>query len=661
MSKGKQKEWTCVLEGEGGSVIDFCPIKDRSGKGCVLALTPLGLFSTADRAESWSKFLPGNAPPLMQAVAVAYDQSASVPSILVGCAVGLFRANKAEATWDTLFSGLSVEAIGLPNPISLGAPLLAATIEQGLLISNDFGSTWTDANTGLSDGPIVDICFSPLYASDKTIFVATDSDVYRSRNNGRAWRRLNLDLHEFAPSIRSLSVSVDDSLSVVVWVGLTDDGILTSQDLGSHWAKLDQFFGSDIRDISVIRTSDGRDLILVASEEGVFRSIDSGRSWERLHVGHPNLISATMVPGSPSDVLLVGMMDDGVARKTETCDDWSLANRGLQAVPRTHLSVVCRGDETASYVIVDDVKGHLLCSPDGGISWESIHMADPSNEHRCISVSQLSPEEFSVILMSDSGSYELDQLSRNWELLFHTDMNQQTVGIAPLGGDDGSDTPRFVAILDNGEVIKGGRYRHWESLGRHFGLDKILSAEITPSPVASSSMWAILYSTNNDSTTATPSLWTSDDGGTTWVPWIQSTAPDAMALGVTCNAVGHEEAFVGVRNVIYKLVDRRPLDDSLQRRLKKWNETLLEDENVSITGIGVSPGYCRDRTVFVASNAGVFVSRDGGNSFDLWSDRGPKGILGIQLSPHYPVDKLVYVLEVGGAVWMRSDVSVGSR
>jgi hypothetical protein len=76
----------------------------------------------------------------------------------------------------------------------------------------------------------------------------------------------------------------------------------------------------------------------------------------------------------------------------------------------------------------------------------------------------------------------------------------------------------------------------------------------------------------------------------------------------------------------------------------------------AITDLVVSPAYAQDRTLFAATSAGVYVSRDGGASFAAWNvGLEPVSMVAVTLSPAYARDRLVYALGLGGTIWRRED------
>ncbi|MCA1647559.1 MAG: hypothetical protein LC797_19545 [Chloroflexi bacterium] len=87
-----------------------------------------------------------------------------------------------------------------------------------------------------------------------------------------------------------------------------------------------------------------------------------------------------------------------------------------------------------------------------------------------------------------------------------------------------------------------------------------------------------------------------------------------------------------------------------------WRGTALGGGASAVTALTISPNFANDHTLFVASNAGVFVSRDRGDSYERWSaGLTPPGLIALAISPNYAEDRLVYALGPGGTLWRRPD------
>jgi hypothetical protein len=80
----------------------------------------------------------------------------------------------------------------------------------------------------------------------------------------------------------------------------------------------------------------------------------------------------------------------------------------------------------------------------------------------------------------------------------------------------------------------------------------------------------------------------------------------------------------------------------------------------TVTALAAPPGggsgSAAGRTVYAGTNAGPYVSRDGGRTFHSWSegyDGG--GIVALTVSPDFANDRLVLAVGVGGTIWQIED------
>ncbi|MGI8485659.1 MAG: WD40/YVTN/BNR-like repeat-containing protein, partial [Thermomicrobiales bacterium] len=513
----------------------------------VLALTTLGVFSSDNKGQRWTRFIGDNAPPLTQSLVVGYEAD---PVILLGSALGLFRAAAGYTTWEPLFTGLSVDAIGLPRQGNGKAILLASTIEKGLLVSDDGGVTWNDANAGLNYDPIVALAFSPLYARDETIFLATDSDIFRSRNGGKAWRRLELDV--LPQSIQCLSISMRGSDKPILFVGSAGDGLWSSHDMGTTWKE--QIAKEEIRNISVTNVPGDDGGMIVVTGDGLYLSTGPDQAWQHVSVDGRDVCCAIGLPSASSSGvdILVGQIEQGVAHKSPGSDDWTAVNNGLEASSRTQLVTASCEDGTRHCLIANDMHGRLLLSYDQGNSWVSTP-ALPSHSHQQIALLQQSPQYFLLVTTSDRGAFAYESSSHSWVIILDPTLGKHPLAVVALTTGDEVNQMRFLAIMADGEVLYRVPGRDWESAGQSFGDNQIVAVELMPSQVNPESFWAIVYSISGTSEIGSPSLWNTQDGGLTWTSWMQSDSSTALVVSSTFPSTGHEVVFVGIQNSVYRV------------------------------------------------------------------------------------------------------------
>jgi photosystem II stability/assembly factor-like uncharacterized protein len=119
-------------------------------------------------------------------------------------------------------------------------------------------------------------------AKNGTLYVGTDYGLYRSRDEGRTWTKLEQGM--FNQNIHAVAIDPADN---EILYAATSGGIFKSDDGGDHWT--DWFDASsgltngEVNDL-VIHPGDSEKLF-AATKGGLFYSEDAGESWELLFAG----------------------------------------------------------------------------------------------------------------------------------------------------------------------------------------------------------------------------------------------------------------------------------------------------------------------------------------------------------------------------------------
>ncbi len=176
------------------------------------------------------------------------------------------------------FSQLDVDASVLWVPIG----------PSPLIIEGDQGYQGKGPNAG----QVTDIAIDPAEATDSVIYISTnDGGIWKTEDGGAHWSQSMDDLL----SLSMGAVAIDSFSEVtqrIIYAGtgnMNDGGnfftkgigIFRSPDGGSTWSIVDGgpfatvLAGASINDIEVIAT----DTLLVATDQGLFRSIDGGQNF----------------------------------------------------------------------------------------------------------------------------------------------------------------------------------------------------------------------------------------------------------------------------------------------------------------------------------------------------------------------------------------------
>jgi len=160
-----------------------------------------------------------------------------------------------------------------------------------VMVSTDAGATFTGPGTGWPEGGVLSMALSSFFAADPVLFAGTAGHgVFRSADGGKAWSPAGLGGQRVAD---------------LVWLGpflyaATEGGVQRSEDLGRTWVRLAD--GLEQRPVYhllfPLAPGSGAE-IFVGTDQGVWRSPDGGLHWRRSGLaGRPVLSLGTFPPAT---------------------------------------------------------------------------------------------------------------------------------------------------------------------------------------------------------------------------------------------------------------------------------------------------------------------------------------------------------------------------
>lgn len=146
--------------------------------------------------------------------------------------------------------------------------LYAFVVGYGLWRSADGGMDWTPVDTTLSEN------VTALAVAPGTVYVGTDGlGVLRTDDGGITWASANGFVNGALDSPRVLALAYDPATGML-YAG-TDRGLSFTTDAGSGWTR--RPFNGDVAALAL--SPDGKTMLLVTSDGGVFRSRNRGVTW----------------------------------------------------------------------------------------------------------------------------------------------------------------------------------------------------------------------------------------------------------------------------------------------------------------------------------------------------------------------------------------------
>ncbi len=397
--------------------------------------------------------------------------AASQEWLFAGGVEGLARFGRGGAGWqygEIDGDGRGIAAVAVSPGFAQDQSVLAASLINGILRSEDAGKTWHGSNFGLQNFEVTTLA----WANGGNVFAGTASGLFRSPNGGRAWRAV--DSTSGTPIAALALVSERDLLAA------SDDGLLlASSDGGANWQAQPRFLPEGVTVTALLAA--GERLLLGSSNAGLFLSGDGGQHWI------PVLSEPVLALGSSGSVLYAGT-GRGLFGSADGGQTW-------EALPFAPLHDLRR---------ISVAQGQLIVS--GGYS-VTLRARDEQGWQPLLNVplplSLLQPNSTGRLFASGpDGLFVSDDGGDRWQQVLGAE--QGHIGHLALR-DDGrgwgvsADSSRLLRTADGG--------LHWEIARSPLGVDTVVALEASADLI-----FAATYSANQQ----LARLWYSPDDGLTW-------------------------------------------------------------------------------------------------------------------------------------------------
>ncbi len=181
-----------------------------------------------------------------------------------------------DLVWDDISGGNHNVQVILVNPQN--NKIIFVGIPGNVLRSQDSGRSWRSV-LAIRSG-MRNINYLAMDALDSnTIYAATDNGLYRSNNSGSRWERIFRGKNNLENQCTAISGSAEN-----LFLG-TKVGLFVSNDLGRNWTKENGKIGNTAI-INIDYSFRQKQIIYLAAVSGIFKSLDNGKSWERIYVGY---------------------------------------------------------------------------------------------------------------------------------------------------------------------------------------------------------------------------------------------------------------------------------------------------------------------------------------------------------------------------------------
>jgi len=382
-----------------------------NGEPVILAGTVDGVYTSHNLGLSWKRArLPLSSSSILS-IAVSPD-FANDRLVLAGTLEdSMFYSNSGGRRWQSQSFGMldaTVFSIAF-SPAFVDDGIVFAGTESGMYYSYNRALAWKPVPFPEESTPVLSMVVSPDYPDNRTIFAGTESHgLYKSNDNGQSWDQVTIDANcinalclagkdeifagtnngIFSSSDGGLTWTHQDSLSNVITLttgdqtqlaGFLEDGAWyrESQVSDPVWQPVE---GISIRGFTRLVLSPGFDkdgtAFLASSQDGVWRTTDSGLSWEDLSENFPGgFINQVEFSGDPDATrFLTISSDNGLWLSWDLGETWILLNQSpcskvSSSMDGNELLAVFPGDGLYRLDLRKVRTGEALHSDDLGGAW----------------------------------------------------------------------------------------------------------------------------------------------------------------------------------------------------------------------------------------------------------------------------------------------------
>lgn len=482
------------------------------------------------------------------------------------------------------------------------------------------------------------VALSPDFERDGTVFCASAGTMNLflvSEDRGFSWRNSRSGM--FGWEVLDLAVAPDWSSSRTAFAALGPAGLQRTRDGGRSWGA--RLFDGPVSKVATGSASTDARVLAFASGAEVRLSLDDGDTQRVLFTGARAVVDLALSPDFPEDGTLAVTTRDGLVHVTrDGGDTWTASDlRGLGG------GIAFSPDfaRDATLWVATFPEG-LQVSSDGGASFARVAGPLPANLNDVVVAPDWPASRDLFVAARDEGVFRSRDGGATWARcgldVALSDQGWSHYLQLALSPDWPSDPTVYCAAFEGLYHSRDGGQSWVESvldttnIGRH--------VDVSPSFERDRTVVALAY--------GNPAL-VSEDGGVTWD--MRSRGVQVMstyAIGISPEYERDGTLFLGAERGLRRSRDRG----------RTWETIALEPAGpgergwaYEIRSIRFSPGFPSDRGVFAQSEAGLFLSDDGGDAWrrvEVPVERARR----LAVSPGWPADRTLFV---GGQDLRRSD------
>lgn len=300
--------------------------------GIIFSGTSAGLFYSDDSGVKWEKVTEGLTISTIRTLSISPD-FANDGIVFAGTNnTGIFKSVNAGETWMQANSGLDNLKIWMIHisPDFVNDQTVFATGKAGLYKSVDGGNNWAPLSRDSFKGVIQAVDISENFKEDETLFIATTDGAFKSINAGETWE--NISENYFQSRILEITSSPNFANDKTIYIGTLGDFIYKSVDGGDSWVKIyhETYSDTSVHSIDISLNFSEDQSLIIGTNLGAYKSVDGGKNWINMYEGLPvshKMISSVKI--ASDGTMFVGLPNEGIFKSDDSGISWDQINFGL--------------------------------------------------------------------------------------------------------------------------------------------------------------------------------------------------------------------------------------------------------------------------------------------------------------------------------------------
>lgn len=328
-------------------------VQNPEDSNILLAGTTEGLWISEDYGRAWR--LATGKDLVINAMILQTDGT-----ILLGTEEeGVLRSADRGRTWSASNEGFTERFVsGLLFDRANGRVIAAvwgARPSGGVYVASGSRGPWSPFGQGLEGRQVLSLAML-----DHTLFAGTDDGIFARASDGASWTRANGSLGD-ALHLRVTEITLLDKDRLLA---ATSDGLMIGSDGGAKWTRADAEPTGEVYALTASAANPSQ--VLVAAQNGFFRSDDGAKRWKRVAGSFEGAIPHALAFLPAEDHTVLATTSGGLARSQDGGASWEWVAGGM---PRCDLTALAVSPDGRTVLASDFTRGGVFRSVDGGKTW----------------------------------------------------------------------------------------------------------------------------------------------------------------------------------------------------------------------------------------------------------------------------------------------------